>query len=79
MEPEVGNIISIIGIILSLVGIVISYEGLPIVLQRLRTRRTYRICEKIKFWVLSDISKIIGFSLIILGLGLALLGLLIQL
>ena len=77
MGSEVGNIISVIGIIFSLVGFVIRYEGLPTLLQRLRTRITYRICEKIKLWVVFDKPKQIGFGIIIIGFGLALLGQLI--
>jgi len=76
MVTETGIIISIIGVIATLVGVIFRYEELPILIQKLRTKRTHKISEKIKFWTLFK-SKKIGFILIISGLGFALFGLLI--
>jgi len=76
METETGIIISVIGIIVLLFGAILSYGELPILIQKLRTKRTYEILEKIKFWTLSK-SKIVGIILIISGSCIAILGLLI--
>ena len=78
MGAEVGIIISIIGIMATFVGIILRYDELIILIQKLRTEKTYKISEKIKFWVIENAKKV-GFIFIICGLFFTLFGLLIQL